>query len=125
MGSSDSAHYSRRKFLRATAVSAAALAVDSALAQAGHRIMSTSSNAPTLPRRPYGSTGLQLSIIGMGGDAGGYAGGDAGGDADGDAGGYAADDGADDAGGGALVAADVRRLDVVIFPTLPRRVAAP
>ena len=67
MGSSDSAHYSRRKFLRATAVSAAALAVDSALAQAGHRIMSTSSNAPTLPRRPYGSTGLQLSIIGMGG----------------------------------------------------------
>lgn len=66
MESPDSPGYSRRKFVQAAALSAAALAVDSALAQTAQR-MTPSSNAPSLSRRPYGNTGIQLSIIGMGG----------------------------------------------------------
>jgi len=67
MDSPDSVGYSRRNFVKAAALSAAALAVDSALSQTVDRMMSSSSNAPFLPRRPYGNTGIQLSIIGMGG----------------------------------------------------------
>ena len=67
MESPDSVGYNRRHFVKAAAVSAAALAVDSALAQTVDRMTSPSSNAPLLPRRPYGNTGIQLSIIGLGG----------------------------------------------------------
>lgn len=56
----------RRDFLKAAALSAAALAVDAARAQPPAP-MNTSANAPRLPRRPYGKSAIPLSIIGMGG----------------------------------------------------------
>jgi aryl-alcohol dehydrogenase-like predicted oxidoreductase len=65
MESSDSARCSRRNFLKTAALSTAALAVDAAFAKPGASMMP--SNPPVLPRRPYGRTGIQLSIIGMGG----------------------------------------------------------
>ena len=67
MDAPGSTGYNRRRFVKAAALSAAALTVDSALANTVDRMMSPSSNAPVLPRRPYGNTGIQLSIIGMGG----------------------------------------------------------
>lgn len=54
---------SRRGFLKAAALSTAALAIKPALGQNGE----TPSNAALLPRRGFGKTGIQLSIIGMGG----------------------------------------------------------
>jgi aryl-alcohol dehydrogenase-like predicted oxidoreductase len=63
----DSAGFNRRNFIKAAALSTVALAVDAALAQTGDSMKAQSSNAPVLPRRPFGNTGIQLSIIGMGG----------------------------------------------------------
>ena len=50
---------SRRRFLKAAALSAAALAIPTTLNAKG--------NTARLPRRDFGSTGIKLSIIGMGG----------------------------------------------------------
>lgn len=56
----------RRRFLKTTALSTAALAVNARLsAAAGDATAAV--NAATLPKREYGRTGIQLSIIGMGG----------------------------------------------------------
>ena len=52
----------RRTFLKATALSTAALAMNARL-----RAADTTMNAAKLPKREFGSTGVQLSIIGMGG----------------------------------------------------------
>ena len=60
-----SSGFSRRKFFKAAAFSAAALAVESALCQTSEDVKT--SNSPTLPRRPFGTTGIPLSVIGMGG----------------------------------------------------------
>ena len=52
----------RRDFLKTAAISTAALAAD-----IGKARDLTDSNAPQLPRRPYGATGIELSIISFGG----------------------------------------------------------
>jgi aryl-alcohol dehydrogenase-like predicted oxidoreductase len=52
----------RRTFLKATALSTAALAMNARL-PAAHTTMNTA----RLPKREFGSTGVKLSIIGMGG----------------------------------------------------------
>lgn len=52
-------HYNRRGFLKAAALSTAAIAAG---ATTGH-----TTDMNTLARRPYGNTGISLSIIGMGG----------------------------------------------------------
>jgi len=59
----DSTGCSRRGFLKAAALSTAALAIKPALGQTG----GMASNTAVLPRREFGKTGIQLSIIGMGG----------------------------------------------------------
>lgn len=53
----------RREFIKATALSTAAFAMSAPLSKAE----AASSNAATLPRREFGKTGIQLSVIGMGG----------------------------------------------------------
>lgn len=63
MESAGSNGHSRRGFLKAAALSTVALAVGPALAQTGE----ITSNAPKLARRPFGGTGIPLSVIGMGG----------------------------------------------------------
>lgn len=65
--SSHAGRYSRRAFLKAAALSAAALAAEAAVPSSAITVRPQSSNAPVLPRRPYGASGLPLSIIGMGG----------------------------------------------------------
>lgn len=65
MESSGSNPHSRRGFLKAAALSTVALAVAPALAQTGESVKT--SNAPKLARRPFGGTGIPLSVIGMGG----------------------------------------------------------
>jgi aryl-alcohol dehydrogenase-like predicted oxidoreductase len=67
MEPTDAGRCSRRDFLKAAALSTAAIAIDARFAQAGETMKPTSSNQPVLPRRPYGRNGIQLSIIGMGG----------------------------------------------------------
>jgi len=62
----------RREFLKAGAAVAAAAAVsrwfkDLPEALAGRAGATERGNAPTLARRPYGKTGVKLSIIGLGG----------------------------------------------------------
>jgi len=57
----------RRDFLKMATMSAAAFAADSLLHKGSAEMKPASSNAATLPRRAYGKTGVQLSIIGFGG----------------------------------------------------------
>lgn len=66
MGSPNSSTSSRREFLKAAALSTAALAVHRAL---GETVPAEepSANAARLPRRKFGKTGVELSIIGLGG----------------------------------------------------------
>lgn len=52
-------HYNRRDFLKAAALSTAAIAAGTATGR--------TTDMNTLARRPYGKTGISLSIIGMGG----------------------------------------------------------
>ncbi|MBT3270983.1 aldo/keto reductase [Candidatus Poribacteria bacterium] len=56
----------RRDFLKAAAISTAALAADRAVSTGKAQELSDS-NAAQLPRRPYGDTGIELSIISFGG----------------------------------------------------------
>ncbi|MHC4798102.1 MAG: aldo/keto reductase, partial [Planctomycetota bacterium] len=60
----------RRDFLKTASLSTAALAMDGVLAR-GQTVQTKpatqSSNAPKLPRREYGRTGIRLSVIGLGG----------------------------------------------------------
>jgi len=53
----------RRNFLKTTALSTAALAMNNPLSALAGDVM----NAAKLPTREFGSTGIHLSIIGMGG----------------------------------------------------------
>lgn len=60
----------RREFLKTAALSSAALAWEGKMSHAQQPESSQddrSSNASSLPRRPYGKTGVELSIIGFGG----------------------------------------------------------
>ena len=60
----------RRDFIKRTAFTTAALAVEGLIPEAGASEMkktTDSSNAPTIPRREYGKTGVKLSVIGLGG----------------------------------------------------------
>jgi len=60
----------RRDFLRRSVGSAVTLAAGSAIAQGKDAAVSgspSSSNAAGLPKRAYGNTGIDLSIIGFGG----------------------------------------------------------
>jgi aryl-alcohol dehydrogenase-like predicted oxidoreductase len=61
---SDAPGHSRRDFLKTAAFTTAAVAVSAALRKAGAE---ESTNAAKLPQREYGSTGVKLSVIGMGG----------------------------------------------------------
>ncbi|TSA36028.1 MAG: aldo/keto reductase [Verrucomicrobiaceae bacterium] len=63
MDSPASGGCNRRGFLRTAALSTAALAIEPSLCES----VGLTSNAATLPRREFGKTGVQLSIIGMGG----------------------------------------------------------
>jgi len=65
MESADSDGYSRRGFLKTATLSAVTLAAGAALARPIENMKT--SNAPRLPRRPFGTDGIPLSIIGMGG----------------------------------------------------------
>jgi len=65
MKSAASGGFSRRDFLKAAALSTAALAVSPALCNPSEDMKP--SNISPLPRRQFGKTGIQLSIIGMGG----------------------------------------------------------
>ncbi len=58
---------SRREFLKSAALTTAAVAVQSAFSQAKAKETAPSSNAAVLPRREFGKSGIQLSLIGMGG----------------------------------------------------------
>jgi len=60
----------RREFLKTAALSSAAIAMEGKMIHASAPKSSEqrpSSNAPRLPRRPYGETGIELSIVGFGG----------------------------------------------------------
>lgn len=65
MESAGSNGHSRRGFIKAAALSTMALAVGPAVAQTGAG--TNPSNAAKLARRPFGRTGIPLSVIGMGG----------------------------------------------------------
>jgi aryl-alcohol dehydrogenase-like predicted oxidoreductase len=56
----------RREFLKTTALTAASMAMANC-AETTEKDMSQSSNPPTLPKREYGKTGIELSVIGFGG----------------------------------------------------------
>ena len=60
----------RRDFLKTAALSSAALAMERGRAYSndlGRKEQKTSVNSSSLPRRPYGKTGINLSVIGFGG----------------------------------------------------------
>ena len=60
----------RRKFIKTTALASAALAGDAMISDGRASETETSansSNAATLPRRPYGKSDVRLSVIGFGG----------------------------------------------------------
>jgi aryl-alcohol dehydrogenase-like predicted oxidoreductase len=61
----DTGGHNRRGFIKAAALSTVALAAGKVWGQASEHVKA--SNAPALSRRPFGGTGIQLSIIGMGG----------------------------------------------------------
>jgi aryl-alcohol dehydrogenase-like predicted oxidoreductase len=63
MGSPNPGRCSRRRFLKAAALSTAALVIK----PAGGQEEIPSSNPARLTRREFGKTGIQLSVIGMGG----------------------------------------------------------
>lgn len=58
----------RREFLKTTALSGVALSGGAKMAQANESndVRGSSSNPSRLPRRPYGETGIELSVIGFG-----------------------------------------------------------
>ena len=58
--------YNRRKFLKTTALSTAAIAVTAGFSEAAGDAAAVP-NTASLPKREFGKTGIQLSIIGMGG----------------------------------------------------------
>jgi aryl-alcohol dehydrogenase-like predicted oxidoreductase len=57
----------RREFLKSVGTSAAAAAATGYLQAESGPASAPSSNAARLPRRPYGKTGIDLSIVGLGG----------------------------------------------------------
>lgn len=58
---------SRREFLKAAALTTVAVTAGPVFSKAGAEEAPHSSNAAALPRRAFGGTGIELSVIGMGG----------------------------------------------------------
>ena len=64
MNPMDQDEFSRRAFLKTTALTTAGIAMSASLSAKADDA-AASSNAPTLPRREFGNTGIKLSIVGM------------------------------------------------------------